>query len=101
MVPPWRHIGDRVEPARDIVRGGIGGGEVDDPIGEAVACAVALVALESLLDLGAQAGEVGVVAHRPGEIVIELGQALLAQLEEADLEVGRLAGREQGWEHVG
>ena len=40
----------------------------------------------------AQLGEVGEVAHRPGEVVVGLRQDLLAELPQLDLEVGRLAG---------
>ena len=46
-----------------------------------------------LLDLGPQLGEVVEVAHRPDEVVVEVGQDLLAELAQLDLEVGLLAGQ--------
>ena len=40
-----------------------------------------------------QRGEVREVAHLAGELVVELGQDLLAELLEVDREVGLLAGQ--------
>ena len=68
-------------------------GVLDDPVGEAVPGAIEGVALEPDGDLGAQRVEIGERAHRPGELVVEVGQDLLAQLLELDREMGRLAGQ--------
>ena len=73
--------------------GGVGDGVLDDPVGEGVARPVEGVALEARPDVGAQGGEVGEVAQRPDEVVVEVGLDLLAKLPELDLEVGRLAGQ--------
>ena len=73
-----RRVGDRV---------------LDDLVGEVVARPVEGVALEPLADVGPERVEVLEVAHRPGEVVVELGQDLLAQLLEVDREVGLLAGQ--------
>ena len=43
-------------------------------------------------DVGLERRHVRVVAHGLGEVVVGVGQDLLAQLLEVDLEVGRLAG---------
>ena len=60
--------------------GRVGDRVLDDPVGEAVACAVERVALEPLLDVGPQRVEVGEVAERPDEVLVEVGQDLLAEL---------------------
>ena len=71
--------------------GGVGDGVLDDPVGELVARAVEGVALEAVLDVGPQRGEVVEVAELAREVVVEVGQDLLAQLLELDREVRRLA----------
>ena len=58
-----------------------------------MACPVERVALEALLDVRPQRVEVGEVAERPDEVLVELGQDLLAQLPQLDREMGRLAGQ--------
>ena len=73
--------------------GGVGHRVLDDPVGEPVAGPIERVALEPVLDLDPQRGHVGEVAHRLGEVVVEVGQELLAELLEVDREVGRLAGQ--------
>ena len=73
--------------------GRVGDGVLDDPVGELVARPVEGVALEPRPDVGAQRVEVGEVAERADEVVVELGQDLLAQLAELDREVGLLAGQ--------
>ena len=70
--------------------GRVGDGVLDDPVGEPVARPVEGVALEPGLDVGAQGVEVGEVAQRGDEVVVELGQDLLAELAQLDLEVGGL-----------
>ena len=64
---------------------------LDDLVGELMASSVDRVVLEPLLDVGAQRIKVGVVAHRAGEVVIEFGLDLLAQLLDVDREVSGLA----------
>ena len=73
-----RRVGDRV---------------FDDPIGEAVPCPIERVPLEPLLDVGPQRLDVGEVAERPDEVLVEVGQDLLAQFAHVDREVGLLAGQ--------
>ena len=73
--------------------GGVGDRIFDDPVGEAVTGPVEGIALEALADLDAQRRQVGEVAHRPGELVVRLGQHLLAELLDLDREVGRRAGQ--------
>ena len=65
---------------------------VDDLVGELVARLVEGVALEPLLDPGPERRQVLEVTHRSGEVVVGVGQHLLAQLPQLDLEVGHLAG---------
>ena len=62
-------------------------GVLDDPVGELVARPVEGVALEPRLDVGPQRVDVGEVAERADEVVVEVGQDLLAQLPELDREM--------------
>ena len=71
----------------------IGDGVLDDPVGEAVARPVDGVALEPRPDVRAERLEVGEVAEAPDEVVVEVGQDLLAELLELDREMGVLAGQ--------
>ncbi len=73
--------------------GRVGDRVFDDPIGEVVARPVERVPLEPGADVGTQRIDVREVAEGPDEIGIELGQHLLAELLELDLEMGRLAGQ--------
>ena len=72
----------------------VGDGVLDDPVGEPVARPIERVALEAMADLDAQRVEVGELAHRLGEVVVQLGQDLLAKLLEVDREVGRWPARD-------
>ena len=71
----------------------LAGGVVDDLVGEVVAGVVQRVGLEALAQLGLERGQVGELAHRPGELVVGLGQGLAAQLLDRDREVGLLAAQ--------
>ena len=73
---------------------GIGHGELDDPVGEDVARAIQRVALQPAPDLRPQRVEVLVL--RPTSATkssSSSGSRLVAQLEQRDLELGRLAGQ--------
>ena len=69
----------------------VGDGVLDDLVGELVAGPIEGVRLEPLAQFGRQGGQVGELADRPGELVVGLGQDLLAELLEVDREMGRLA----------
>ena len=73
--------------------GRVGHGVLDDPVRERVAGPVEGIRREAVVDVGAQGGDVGEVAHLVDEVVVEIRQDLLAQFLEVHREVGRLAGQ--------
>ena len=72
--------------------GRVGDGVLDDLVGELVAGPVQCVRLQARPDIGPQRREVVEVAELAEEVVVELGQDLLAQLLDLDREVHGLAG---------
>ena len=108
---PWRasvaaelvvhHLDLLVDEDVRELEGRVGDGVLDDPVGEPVAGAVEGIPLEAGLDVRAQRVDVREVAERADEVVVELGQDLLAQLPELDREVGLRAGHLLGRVVVG